>query len=122
MFGFGKAKEKKPKAPRKQGFLMADGTMGTFPDDAPFRYAANGNSLVREGTVWPPILRDDGSRDSTELFEAIAEGLNNLGANRAILKHLRKTAADYKSGKITATEVTDIVLRLVAVAKDIQVG
>jgi hypothetical protein len=101
---------------------MADGTMGTFPDDAPFHYAANGNSLVREGTVWPPILRDDGSRDSTELFEAIAEGLNNLGANRAILKHLRKTTADYKSGKITATEVTDIVLRLIAVAKDIQVG
>lgn len=124
MFGFGRAKVKKPKAPRKQGYLMADGTMGTFSDDAPFRYAANGNSLVREGTVWPPILRDDGSRDSTDLFEAIAEGLNNLGYNRAIIKKLRELAADYAKGKISATDVTASVVRIVEVLKEknIQVG
>jgi hypothetical protein len=117
MFGFGKAKK-----PRKQVYLLADGKMGTLPDNTPIRYAGFSNALVIEGTVWPPIIRDDSRHDNSELFVAIAEGLNNLGANRVILKRLRMMAADYQANKINATQVTDMVLRLVSAAKDIKVG
>jgi hypothetical protein len=119
MFGFGKAKEKQP---RKQGYILTNGRMGTLPDNQPIRYAANGNSLVVAGTVWPPILRDDGYRDNSELFEAIAEGLNNLPATRFTFKKLRELAADYEKGKINATDVTKTIVNIVRVTKDIKVG
>lgn len=125
MFGFGRAKtEKKPKEPRRQGFMTEDEKWVTFGPDDPFRYEGRRNSLVREGTVWPPVLRDDSSYDRTELFQSIAESLNNLGTNRAVIKKLRELAADYKANKISATDVTASVVRIVEVLKErnIQVG
>lgn len=120
MFGFGKAKEKKPKEPRRQGYMTDDNKWVTFGPDEPFVYEGKPWGLVRQGTVWPPVIADHGDRP--DLFEAIAEGLNNLGANRFILKKLREVATDYKAGKVSATQVTEIVLKIVAVSKDIKVG
>jgi hypothetical protein len=123
MFGFARALAK-IKAPRKQGYILASGKMGTLPDNQPVRYAANGNSLVIAGPVWPPVIRDDGYHDRTEFFEAIAEGLNNLGTNRAIVKELRDLVAKYEKGTISATEVTRVIVRIVKVLDEnnVQVG
>jgi hypothetical protein len=120
MFGFGKAKEKKPKEPRRQGFMTEDDKWVEFGPDEPFIYEGKRWGLVRKGTVWPPVCADHGDR--LDLWQAIAEGLNNLSANRFILKKLRQVSADYKAGKISATDVTTIVNKIVTVTKDIKVG
>lgn len=125
MFGFGtktaKVKEApKPKEPKRQGFITDDDKWVTFGPDEPFIYEGKPWGLVRKGTVWPPVASDHGHRP--DLWKSIAEGLNNLSANRFILKKLREIAADYKANKITATQVTNIVLKIVAVTKDTQVG
>jgi hypothetical protein len=41
MFGFGKAKEKKPKEPRRQGFMTEDDKWVEFGPDEPLSMKAN---------------------------------------------------------------------------------
>lgn len=119
MFGFGKAKE--PKEPKRQSYMSEDGKHWlTFGPDEPFVYEGKPWGLVRQGTTWPPVAADHGDRPV--FWQAVAEALNNLGSNRFIVKKLRTLATDYRAGKISATQVTEMVLKIVDVSKDMQVG
>lgn len=113
MFGFGK---KKPKAPRRQWYVFKDGSGGYFPEDAPFRYEGVGNSLCREGTVYPPILRDGSvSQDRSDFFAIIAETLNNHKYLVFTERRLREFSAAYKRGEKTAEQVAKAVENILTI-------
>lgn len=83
----------------------------------PTRYVGDGNGLYLEGIQWPPVIRDDSHYDRTDLFKAIADGLNNGGRYKFMLDKLESAVDGYNNGSKSAGDVKDDVLKIVQVLR-----
>lgn len=112
-------RDSKPKAPRKQGYILNDGSWGTLDESKRTRYEGHTNSLCIEGTCWPPVLKDDSSHDRSDLFKLIAFALNNISRYRPSLAILKGSLENYKAGKTTALKVVQDVEKLLTVIENL---
>jgi len=121
MFDFLK-RNRTPKPPRKQGYILNNGEWGTLDESKRTRYEGHSNTLCVEGTCWPPVLKDDSMRDRGDLFRLIAFALNNISRYRPMLAILKNSLENYKAGKTTALKVAQDVEKLLTVIENLDRG